>query len=290
MKRLDRIIKLSASRPAANASAPAQLGNAPRLRPAAWLAALTLAVGACGGGGRELFEPTLPADAARITGANATDIASATFDSIEDLALSSPFKNGESEASNQVNLRQVSDWLRARVHPSYRTATRSEIQACDDGGSIRLDFNSTASSASGKAVFMNCGFFGFTVNGKMTFDITFNDTTGDYRDHFNGSLRYTFGADTLLIVFDIRDHGNENSGDFSSTFKFSVSGIPGGGFLVTTSTKVTGNFLDYFSGQLIVYGADNTRLRITIDNVNQATLDLDPGNGIFVFHATISLI
>ena len=42
------------------------------------------------------------------------------------------------------------------------------------------------------------------------------------------------------------------------------------------------------SGQLIVYGSDNTRLRITVTGINTADVDLDNGNGIFVFDSTIS--
>jgi hypothetical protein len=41
------------------------------------------------------------------------------------------------------------------------------------------------------------------------------------------------------------------------------------------------------SGQLIIEGADDTRIRITVTAINTADVDLDNGSGIFVFDSTI---
>jgi hypothetical protein len=69
-----------------------------------------------------------------------------------------------------------------------------------------------------------------------------------------------------------------------------LSGIPAGGFLVKTTQPLVGNAfaLTVDSGQLIVEGANNTRLRITVTATNTADVDLDNGSGIFVFDSTIS--
>ena len=59
--------------------------------------------------------------------------------------------------------------------------------------------------------------------------------------------------------------------------------------LVTTTQPLVGNAfaLTVDSGQLIVEGADDTRIRITVTGVNAADVDLDDGSGIFVFDSTI---
>jgi len=46
--------------------------------------------------------------------------------------------------------------------------------------------------------------------------------------------------------------------------------------------------MEVTGGQLIVYGADSTRLRITVTTPNSADVDLDNGSGSFVFHSTIT--
>ena len=86
------------------------------------------------------------------------------------------------------------------------------------------------------------------------------------------------------------ESGNYGTGDFNGSINFSLSGIPDGGFLVETTQPWTGNALSLqvTSGQLIVYGSDNTRLRITVTDINTADVELDNGSGSFVFDSTIS--
>jgi hypothetical protein len=68
-----------------------------------------------------------------------------------------------------------------------------------------------------------------------------------------------------------------------------LSGISDGGFLVTTAQPWTGNAFSFQvnSGQLIVYGSDDARLRIAVTGINTADIDLDNGSGTFVFDSTI---
>jgi hypothetical protein len=58
---------------------------------------------------------------------------------------------------------------------------------------------------------------------------------------------------------------------------------------VTTAQSWEGNAFsaEISSGQLIIHGADNTRLRIKVTGINTATVELDEGSG-FVPHGTIS--
>jgi hypothetical protein len=89
---------------------------------------------------------------------------------------------------------------------------------------------------------------------------------------------------------NLSESGNNGTGAFTSTISFSLSGIPDGGFLVTTAQTWTGNAFSFQvnSGQLIVYGSDDTRLRITVTGINTADVELDNGSGTFVIDSTIN--
>ena len=244
---------------------------------------------ACGGDGDgdTRFTPTVPADAARITSANAVDIVGAVFESIDGLGLATGFKNAETPPSLQEILKLVTARVQPRGQRSVSVAHRTETQNCDISspqGSITVNVNETSSTASGSAVFTNCVISGLTIDGRFTFNSTFDNVSGEYGDDFNGSLSFDFGTESFGMVFDFGESGNFLSGSYSRNVNFSVSGLPGGGFLVTTTLALTGIGLDISSGQVIVQGADNTRLRISITN-NTADVDLDEGSG-FVGFAT----
>ncbi|MDH3218759.1 MAG: hypothetical protein OEO19_04420 [Gammaproteobacteria bacterium] len=249
---------------------------------------------ACGGDGDgdTRFTPTLPADAARITSANAADIVDAVFGSIDGLGLATGFKNAEAPPSLQEILKLVTARVQPRGQRSVSVAHRTETQECDISspqGSITVNVNETSSTASGSAVFTNCVISGLTIDGRFTFNSTFDNVSGEYGDDFNGSLSFDFGTESFSMVFDFGESGNFLSGSYSRNVNFSVSGLPGGGFLVTTNLALTGNGLDITSGQVIVRGAGNTRLRISITATNTADVDLDEGSGYFDFATCTNL-
>ena len=96
-------------------------------------------------------------------------------------------------------------------------------------------------------------------------------------------------SESIIIVMNLLESGNDSTGAISSNVSYSLSGIPDSGFLVTTSQAWAGNtfITGISSGQLIVHGSDNTQLRIKLTGINTATVELDEGSG-FVPHATIS--
>ncbi len=246
---------------------------------------LFLGLTACSssGDGDDLVTPTLPADAARITAANAADIANAAFGSIEGLTSATTAFRGDAELPSLFEIVQAAgERVKSKAMLPAPIAYQTETQDCEPSspqGRITVDFDATSNSAEGSAVFSNCVLGGITMNGRFTFDSTFNDTSGDYSDRFNGSLTISFGSESFTMQFDFTDSGNSLSGVFTSSIALSVSGIPGGGFLVTSTAAVTGVGTDVLSGVLLVQGADNTKLRIRITGANAAAVDFDDGSG-----------
>lgn len=239
--------------------------------------------GGSGGGSDGLFTPTLPADAARIDAANADAIAHGVFESIDNLSMTTfSFKSEQALPSFRDILRSVTDRVKISTMPSAMTAYRTEVEDCEVSspqGTITIDFEETETSADGSAVFRNCVIAGITIEGRLTFDSSFNNTTFDYSDHFNGSLTVSAGSDSFTLVFDISETGNASADTYSTRLSFSVSGLPGGGFLVTTTQPLVGDNAGISAGEIVVQGAENTRLRIRVTGLNTAAVDLDEGSG-----------
>ena len=83
--------------------------------------------------------------------------------------------------------------------------------------------------------------------------------------------------------------GNDFDGSFSTTMSISVSGAPDANFLLTTPVPISGIGFDVLSGEILVEGANGTRLRITVTGANVADVFWDDGSGTFVFHSTINI-
>ena len=253
------------------------------------VASMALVVSCGGGGGGEddrFPTPTLPADAMKFDATNANDAAqtivgfSSTFSDL-------PVLKTETEPSLSQIVDSALDKIISWNRNVSGTAARTEdISAglCDSGSAIAQSSES-GSSSSGDINFTNCDIGGvMQLNGNFAFDASWNDTTLDYNFHTGGTLSITFGTDTVTVMMNLRESGNESTGDFSTDISFSMSGVPGAGFLVETDQRVTGNdfTMTLTAGRLIAYGAGNTRLRITVTGPNQASVDLDDGSGIFV--------
>jgi len=127
------------------------------------------------------------------------------------------------------------------------------------------------------------------VTGNLGYDTSWNNTTLNYQFAAGGTLSINVASEVVTVVLNLDESGNDITGAYSSTISFSLDGIPGGGFLVTTSQPLVGNALslEVTGGQLILFGSDNTRIRITVTGTNMADIELDPGTGTFVPHDTI---
>lgn len=246
-----------------------------------------------GGSGDDGFPtPKLPASAAKFDNTNANTIADAavgflgTLDSVAQLNTANP------PSMPQV-IKLVVDRIIKRSRSSGSVAARAEdigAALCVTGSAI-ADFDEIANSESGAVSFSNCDVGGgILVNGSFIYDSSWNDTTLAYNFHIGGTISFDFGTDHVAIVMNLSESGNDGTGAFTSTISFSLAGIPDEGFLVTTEQTWTGNAFSFQvnSGQLIVYGSDDTRLRITVTGINTADVDLDNGSGTFMIDSTIN--
>jgi len=245
--------------------------------------ASTLILTGCGSsGGGGTATPTLPSDAATINASNATGIATsavATYDTvyaaigIETTTLPS--------MKNVINKIKETAFNRNKQPINIVTGITDNLP-CTNSGSISDTYNLTSTSDSGTLSFNSCNEGGIIFNGSFSYSYTWSNTTGDYNGTANGSLTMTVASNNFTVVIDISETGNDFSGAFSLTLSYSFSGVPGAGFLVTTETPLTGTGLFVTSGQLLVQGANNTRLRIIITSSSTADVYLDDGNGSFV--------
>ena len=255
----------------------------------------------CGGGGGGSGDgddgfptPTLPADAAKLDAANANNIAAAAVDFVDILDEVAELKSEESPSLPQV-ARLVTDRIMRKRRISPAVAARIEDISADlcnpgDPNTAIAEFDESGNSESGSVTFTGCNLdgSGIVINGSFSYVANWNDTTLDYSFHVGGRLTLAVSGESITIVMNLLESGNEGTGAFSSNVSFSLSGIPGGGFMVTTKQSWVGNVLTGITGgQLIVHGGDNTRLRITVTGIDMADVDLDNGSGTFVFHSTI---
>lgn len=253
-----------------------------------------LVLASCGGGSGDDGFPTpkLPASAAKFDNTNANTIADAAVGFLGTLDSVAQLKTANPPSMSQV-IKLVVDRVIKRGRSSGSVAARIEdlsTALCVTGSAI-ADFDENANSESGTVSFSNCDIGGgILVNGSFIYDASWNDTTLAYNFHMGGTINFDFGTDLVTIVMNLSESGNDGTGAFISTISFSLSGISDGGFLVTTAQPWTGNAFSFqvISGQLIVYGSDDTRLHITVTGINTADIDLDNGSGTFVFDSTIN--
>ena len=250
-----------------------------------------LGIAACGGSssssddGVSFPNPTLPAGARVIAPGEAQGIAEDVVDEIDTFAVLAALR-GEVTPSRPDVLGLLSDLVRDRVRDSVNVATgvTEDISAdiCVDGGKAIVNSTETNTSESGNITFSSCNIgFGILLDGKISFSGSFNDTTLDYSIRIGGTLSISDGVETVTLVMDFSDNGNDGTGDFTVTVSYSITGIPGGGYLVTTVQPLVGNAFSEIvtSGQLIVAGGSGTRIRITVVSGNTADVEFDDGSG-----------
>ena len=253
---------------------------------------MVLVVSCGGGGGGDRFPtPTLPGDAMKFDATNANDAA------LTIMGFSSTFSQGpvfKTEAAPTIPqivdmaLDEVIQWNRNAL-PTASKTTDISAGLCNSG-TATTNSTESGSSASGDIIFNNCDIGGgILLNGNFAFDTTWNDSTQDYSFHTGGRLSIQIGAESVTVEMNLIETGNLLTGNYSTDTSFSMSGVPGAGFLVETDLSLTGNYntMVVTAGQLIAYGANNTRLRITVTTPNNADVYLDDGGGSFVYDSSI---
>jgi len=264
-----------------------------RLILVALTASVFLLAAGCGGGsgsgdGDDGFPtPRLPADAVTFDVDNADEIAEAAVDFMDTLDMLAELKTEASPSMPQV-ARQVTDQIMRKLRISSAVAARTENIGEDlcDPGKATATFDESGSNESGSVTFTEC-YIGsdFVINGSFAYVSNWDDTNLDYSFRVDGELTLKISnesiTESITIVMNLSESGNDDTGDFSSSVNFSLSGIPDSAFLVTTEQPWVGNVFsgEVSSGQLIVHGGDNTLLRITVIPVNTATVELDEGSG-----------
>jgi hypothetical protein len=256
------------------------------------VAALSLFLFGCGGSGGGggddgvVFPtPTLPAGARTITDANAVVTANEAVTFLQIAALFLELKT-EAPPSIPQAIKLVIDQV-TRKNRDSRSVAAARIEDVSDEfgcltGTAILDFEESANSALGIFTFSECDIegSGIFVNGTLPVAASWNDITSDYRNQIGGTLTFDDTVDVVTFVLNSVETGNDNDGTFALTPDFSLDGIPGGGFLVTTAPPFMGDiFVGVTSGESIVEGADNTRLCMLVTAPDELTVTFDDGGG-----------
>ena len=249
-----------------------------------------LVLSACGGGGGSgggTTTPSLPADAITIDAANATAIATSAV-ATADTAYTLVGVDATSLPAMQAVINKITEVASNKNKQASNVVTGITDSIPCTSGSITDTYNLTSTSSIGSFTFNSCSEFGLTFNGTFSYNYTWNNTTDDYTGSVSGSLTLSDGSNSFTMTISLADSGNYATQAFSATMSFSLSGVPGFGFLVTTETPLTGTFGTVSAGQLLIQGANNTRLRITVTSSTTADVYLDNGSGSFAFHSAIA--
>jgi hypothetical protein len=253
-------------------------------------AILSIFLVACGGGGGssddddvEFPTPALPAGATKIDATNAEDIANSALGFV----VSLPGFAARTEAPPSIPqvIRQITlQSLQRSPDSGFEIAGKTEDLSaifCLTGTAVDT-YDEKSSSVSGEIRFTSCDIgFGIILNGTFPYQGSWNDATLDYNFQFGGTLTFDDGVDRVTVVLNFVESGNENTCSYSLSPSFSLAGVPEESYLVTTAQALTGNYFtsEVGSGALIVHGADNTRLCLTVTAINTVTVELDDGLG-----------
>ena len=239
--------------------------------------------GGGGGGDPDFPTPTLPAGATKIDATNAEAIVNSALD-FTSILFGFTLKTEGPPSIPQV-IKLVTDQVtkRNRNLGSKVAGKTEDISAffCVTGTAIDT-FDENANSVSGEIKFSNCDIgLGIILNGTFPYEGSWNDTTLDYSFHYGGTLIFNFGPDIVTVVLNFIESGNDGTGNLSLSPSFSLDGIPGESYLVTTVQPLLGNFFssEFTSGELNVEGADNTQLCMNVTAINTVTVEFDDGLG-----------
>jgi hypothetical protein len=241
--------------------------------------------GGSGGGDDDVTfpTPTLPADATKIDATNAEAIANSALD-FTGILLGFAAKTEGPPSIPQVIQRVTEQFVKKRPGSGFEIAGKTDDISsffCVTGTATDT-YEEDANSVSGQVKFSDCDIgFGIILNGTLPYESSWNDTTLDYTYHYGGTLTFDDGIEFITVVSNFVESGNDGNGNFSLTPNFSLAGIPGGSYLLTTVQALSGNFFtnEFTSGELNVEGADNTQLCMNITAINTVTVEFDDGLG-----------
>jgi len=241
-----------------------------------------------GGGGPNYPRPTLPAGAVVFDSSNSLTMANSAINNSGYVGTVAKEQHAVSSVKDVTDL-IVTQLVGGQQSSSIVTGA-TQIVPCTDGGNITLTINGNDSSASGSFSFNNCIEGVITVNGTFAFDGSANNA-GDFNFNGGGSITVSDTSDSTSITMVMRFSESGNiSGTITLSFSFSIDGLPGGGFLVETTQPFVGTISGVTSGQLMVTGGNNTRIRIDITGFTTADvyLDINDGNS-FIFQGSITI-
>ena len=246
----------------------------------------------CGGGGGSSFPtPTLPAGAVVFTDGNAAEFATRAMEdsgfvgsSARQAQVTSSVKDVMDLAINQIRSTQEFTSIASGASQTFEIAC-FDVFFPGSSGNIIVTVNGNATSGTGTISFNDCSFDGIvTVDGVISFDGT-SDSAGNFTANGGGSISITDTSvpSSITMVMYFSESGNDFDGSFTSSFSFSIDGLPGGGFLVKTIQPLTGIGLSVTGGEIMLFGGDGTRIRILITGPNTASVEIDvDGLGTFV--------
>jgi len=260
-----------------------------------------VASGGGGGGGNDDISvsfpnPTLPASARILDATNATDTANTA---VEFLFVGASFTDYLKPAlvTTPSVPETISQFIEEIIKRHENSKSLVKLKTHDIShifcvfGSAVNEFSGTESEEIGTITFTNCDLSGVLLSGTLSYDVWWDDFSDNYDFRFGSNLVFDFGTEAATFVMDLIVTGDDVTFDWTHDIIYSLSVVPGDGFLVTTTTTQPwfGNaaLIEVYGGQLIVTGASNTRLRITVTAINVADVELDDGSGTFVFHSTI---
>ena len=237
--------------------------------------------GSDGGSGSAI--PTLPADAIEFNALNAENVARAALDSSDSLGTATSSREAGTHISIQDAMNMATSFVRNRDRSS-RSAVNHPAGPipCDPGGTIIFDSTPIANGETGSVTFVECNILDQPIiNGSFSYEV--NIVHPDVTLTTSGNLSFEIPpqAVSFSTIMNTSETVNLVTSDFSFSKNFSVSGLPTGVFMVTTTMPFEGNLLtgDVKRGQMLILGANNTQIRITIIATNTARIEVDDGTG-----------
>lgn len=248
------------------------------------LAASALLLAACGGGsssGSDYPTPTLPANAVEFNAANAETYAT---ESVNNIGNADAELKSTQQSSSLIS---VTDLVRDQITGLQSTsiasgATETEEFPCDSG-KVVITLDGNESSGEGSFTYSSCVFGPITTSGKIKFEGTSNNSTGAFTFEGGGTITISDSTDdtSITMVMYFTGSGNDIDEAFTDTFSFSLdgTGLPDGGFLVKTVAPLKGTGFTLESGEIRVYGGNNTQIKILVVAPNTAEVWVDDGTG-----------
>lgn len=240
-----------------------------------------------GGGGGGTVPPIVPTNAVTLNETNAAEtLEGAAFTT--SAILSSVGVEASIVSAGQI-LAVVKDIIK-NIRANQNIANTEVVSGVTYGGSCDIDgtwsvtSNETATSESGTISFIDCEDFpSLIINGSMTFDLNWNNSTSEYSDTISGGLSGSMsGLGISLTSINITESGNEDLGSYSiNTMTYAFDTSQGGGFSLQTAPAIVGVvFQCPTSGAYTITGGNDTQARATYNGyAGGVNVDVDTGSG-----------